>query len=122
MRTFRRSMFSSNYVGHGVMPILNLNSYALMGCIYFCLALSLYLNTSGMYFILTVAGCGGLSLAGDCDGWLYESPLCRKHFFSPSLSLYRNIARVFLVATLILFYFNRVFVNIYKHCQTVLSL
>ena len=54
MRTFRQSMFSSNYVGHKVVPILNPNSYALTDCIYlslflflyFCLSISLYLPLS----------------------------------------------------------------------------
>ena len=54
MRTFRRSVFSSNYICHGVVLILNLNSYALTDCIYlslflflyFCLSISLYLPLS----------------------------------------------------------------------------
>ena len=54
MCTFCQSVFSSNYVGHRVVPILNLNSYALTDCIYlslflllyFCLSISLYLPLS----------------------------------------------------------------------------
>ena len=71
-------------------------------------------KNSAVNGVLTGVGCGGLSLAGDGDGQLDKSPLCRKLFFSPSLSMYRNISRFFLSCNVFsLFSFNCFFFLIY---------
>ena len=55
IHTFHRSVFSSDYVGHWIVPILNLNSYALMDYIYLSLFIFLYFYLSiSLYLSLSI--------------------------------------------------------------------